>query len=80
MRQLTAEAESFPIRGRFAIARGARTETQVVTVTLTQDAARGWGECVPYPRYGESIESVLVQIEGMREAVERAAAGWNWRT
>lgn len=74
MRQLTAEAESFPIRGRFAIARGARTETQVVTVTLSQDAARGRGECVPYPRYGESIESVLAQIEGVRAAMERGCS------
>jgi L-alanine-DL-glutamate epimerase-like enolase superfamily enzyme len=70
MRQLTAAAESFPIRGRFAIARGARTESLVVTATISQGGVRGWGECVPYPRYGESVDSVLAQIEGMREAVE----------
>ncbi|MCA8929793.1 MAG: L-Ala-D/L-Glu epimerase [Alphaproteobacteria bacterium] len=75
MRQLTAAAECFPIRGRFAIARGARTESRVVTVTLTEGAATGRGECVPYARYGESLESVLSQIETVRDAVEQ---GGSW--
>ena len=70
MRKLSAAAESFPIRGQFAIARGARTESLVVAVTLTQGPARGRGECVPYPRYDESADSVLAQIESVREAME----------
>jgi L-alanine-DL-glutamate epimerase-like enolase superfamily enzyme len=70
MRQLTAAAESFPIRGRFNISRGAKTESVVVLATIHEGAQAGRGECVPYARYGEGIDSVLRQIESAREAIE----------
>lgn len=66
---LAVEIERFPIAGVFRIARGAKTEAQVVTCTLTQEGATGRGECVPYARYGETVESVVAQIEAMRSAV-----------
>lgn len=70
MRQLAIQRESFPIRGVFRISRGARTEAHVVTVTLTEDGARGWGECVPYARYDETIDSVIAEIEAVRPLIE----------
>ncbi len=69
-RRLTTAREVFPIRGVFRISRGARTESVVVTATITQGGATGRGECVPYARYGESVESVLAQIESARAAIE----------
>ena len=39
---------------------------------LGDGKARGRGECVPYARYGESVESVLAQIKAMEP---RLAAG-----
>jgi len=57
------EAERFEIAGGFRISRETRTHAQVVVVTLEDGALRGRGECVPYPRYGESLESVQSQIE-----------------
>ena len=71
MRTLDAVGESFPIRGQFAIARGARTESLVVTVTLRQGSATGHGECVPYPRYDETVDSVLAQIKSVQPAIEQ---------
>ncbi len=68
--RLSIEAETFPIAGSFTIARGSRTEVKVVTASLTQDGLTGRGECVPYPRYGESVESVTAQIEAARAAIE----------
>ncbi|KZL23160.1 N-acetyl-D-Glu racemase DgcA [Pseudovibrio sp. WM33] len=68
--RLSIEAETFPIAGSFTIARGSRTEVNVLTATLTQDGHTGRGECVPYPRYGESVESVTAQIEAVRGAIE----------
>ena len=65
--------ESFPIAGRFVIARGAKTEARVVTVTLREGDHMGHGECVPYARYGESIESVVAAIEAQRTAIEAGA-------
>jgi L-alanine-DL-glutamate epimerase-like enolase superfamily enzyme len=73
-RELTVEVERFPVAGRFTIARGSRTEIVVVTATISQGAARGRGECVPYARYGETVESVSALIEGMRERIEAGLA------
>jgi L-Ala-D/L-Glu epimerase / N-acetyl-D-glutamate racemase len=62
---LSAAAENWPIAGSFAISRGAKTEAVVVVAQLGDGKARGRGECVPYARYGESVESVLAQIKAM---------------
>ena len=63
---LAIAIERFPIAGAFTIARGSRTEAVVVTATITQDGVAGRGECVPYARYGETVEGVAAQIEAMR--------------
>jgi L-alanine-DL-glutamate epimerase-like enolase superfamily enzyme len=68
--RLNFSAESWPIAGTFRIARGAKTEAQVIVATLTEGGYPGRGECVPYARYGETIESVLAQIESLGNEVE----------
>lgn len=71
MTVLSVAAESFPIAGQFVIARGAKTQAQVVIVTLcNEEGARGRGECVPYGRYGETVASVIAAIEEVRPAIE----------
>jgi L-alanine-DL-glutamate epimerase-like enolase superfamily enzyme len=70
MRSLIARAERWPIAGAFVIARGAKTEAAVVVVEISQDSFTGRGEGVPYPRYGETLDSVLAQIEAVRPFVE----------
>lgn len=75
-RRILVEAERFPIRGAFIISRGSKTEAEVVTCTIVEGEAAGRGECVPYARYGESVESVCRAIEGVRGALEgRAGRG-----
>lgn len=61
--ETSVRVESWPIRDGFRIARGARTAAEVVVVELVDSGCRGLGECVPYSRYGESIDSVLAEIE-----------------
>jgi L-alanine-DL-glutamate epimerase-like enolase superfamily enzyme len=73
MRQLSLLVERFPIAGKFVISRGAKTEAVVITATIQSDRARGRGECVPYARYGESIDSVLTQMESARPHIETGA-------
>jgi L-alanine-DL-glutamate epimerase-like enolase superfamily enzyme len=70
MPRLIVSVQRFPIAGAFVIARGAKTEAVVVVATLEGEGLRGRGECVPYGRYGESVESVLAQIESIRPALE----------
>ncbi len=72
-RGLHIAIERFPIAGRFVISRGAKAEAVVVVVTLKEGDFRGRGECVPYARYGESIESVIAQIEGWRSPIDDGA-------
>lgn len=71
--ELTLTVDAFPIAGRFVISRGAKTEARVVTATLRDGDAVGRGECVPYARYGESVESVTAAIETARKALESGA-------
>ena len=69
---ITAVAESFPLAQVFTISRGSRTEAKVVTVSVSRDGHFGRGECVPYPRYGESVASVIAQIESLPPRITRA--------
>ena len=73
MRSLTSRAERWPIAGRFVIARGAKTQADVVVAEIADGAARGRGECVPYPRYGHTPDSVLAAIEAVRPEIEAGA-------
>ena len=59
------------MRGTFRISRGARTETPTIVAEIEQAGRVGRAECVPYPRYGESNDSVVVEIETVRSAIER---------
>ncbi len=69
MPELRVAREVFPVEGSFTIARGSRTEAVVVTATLSDGAHEGRGECVPYARYGETVEGVIAAIEAMRPAL-----------
>jgi L-Ala-D/L-Glu epimerase len=74
MRTLETAVERWPIAGSFTISRGSRTEAVVVVATITEGGIAGMGECVPYARYGESVESVIAQIEGVAAAVRGGAS------
>jgi L-alanine-DL-glutamate epimerase-like enolase superfamily enzyme len=65
---LTVRTERWPIAGSFTIARGAKTEAAVVVAEISDGRATGRGECVPYGRYGETVESVTAAIEAMQSA------------
>lgn len=71
--QISIKAESFPLEEVFTISRGSRTHASVLTVSIKRDGVSGHGECVPYSRYNESIESVKKQIESLPEKFDRAS-------
>jgi L-alanine-DL-glutamate epimerase-like enolase superfamily enzyme len=70
LRQLTARHESLPLARPFRISRGVKTAADVVIVEISEGGVTGRGEGVPYPRYGESVESALATIESQRAAIE----------
>ena len=62
---IQAKVEIFPLALVFRISRGARTQAEVVNVTIEKDGVTGRGECVPYARYNETLESVIKQVESL---------------
>jgi L-alanine-DL-glutamate epimerase-like enolase superfamily enzyme len=67
--RLDVAVESWPVAGRFAIARGSKTEAVVVVATLRDGEFVGRGECVPYARYRETVDGVADAIGAMAPAI-----------
>jgi L-alanine-DL-glutamate epimerase-like enolase superfamily enzyme len=65
--------ETWPIAGEFVIARGAKREAVVVVVHVSDGTVVGRGECVPYARYGETVESVRTAILAQPNVTSRNA-------
>ena len=55
----------------FTISRGSRTEAKALTVRITDGTHQGWGECVPYARYDETLGSVEATIAALPEVFTR---------
>jgi L-Ala-D/L-Glu epimerase len=72
---ITYNAQTWPLAEAFVISRGAKNEAQVVVAEVGDGTVVGWGECVPYARYGETIETVSRQIEAARQHLARIQAG-----
>ncbi len=62
----------FALAEVFTISRGSRSHARVLTVRIERGGVVGWGECVPYARYGETLESVTEQIVALPDTVDRA--------
>ncbi|HEX4553036.1 MAG TPA: N-acetyl-D-Glu racemase DgcA [Xanthobacteraceae bacterium] len=68
---LNVATERWPIAGAFTISRGSKTEAHVVVAEISDGLYRGRGECVPYGRYGETIEGVAATIARMGPEIAR---------
>src|SRR4249920_2880161 len=69
--RLAARIEYWPIAGSFSISRGAKTEAVTVVAEVRRGGLTGRGECVPYPRYGETPQATLAALEAMQGQVSR---------
>lgn len=70
---ITVTADSFALARTFTISRGSKTEARVLTVRVTRGGVTGWGECEPYSRYGESLDSVTATLLALPEGISRTA-------
>jgi L-alanine-DL-glutamate epimerase-like enolase superfamily enzyme len=70
--EISVTRDVFRLAQVFTISRGSRTEARVLTVRISDGGVTGRGECVPYARYDETLDSVTAQIEGLPETVTRA--------
>jgi L-alanine-DL-glutamate epimerase-like enolase superfamily enzyme len=67
--RLSVQRRAWPLAQPFAISRGSKTTAEVVVAEVSDGEFRGRGECVPYPRYGETVDSVVTALEAMKGAV-----------
>jgi L-alanine-DL-glutamate epimerase-like enolase superfamily enzyme len=73
--KLSVAIETWPLRDAFVISRGAKTEARVVVAMLFDGTHTGRGECVPYARYGETVEGVAETISATGPIDNRATLG-----
>ena len=63
---IAAREEVWPLKETFRISRGSRTETRVVVATISDGQHSGRGEGVPIRRYNQTSESLVAQIESIK--------------
>src|SRR5258705_13001315 len=68
---LRVATERWPIAGAFTISRGSKTQAEVVVAEVDDGLHRGRGECVPYGRYGETVEGVAAAIARLEPEIAR---------
>ena len=66
---LDVAVETWPMTGVFRLSRGSKSEARVVVVTLHDGPFTGRGECVPYARYGETVDGVVAAIRAAGQAL-----------
>ncbi len=70
---ITVTHDTFRLAQIFTLSRGSKTEARVLTARITRKGHTGWGECVPYARYGETVENVAAQIQTLPNDITRTA-------
>lgn len=65
LRTLHASGEHWPLATPFRISRGVRTQADLVVAEVRQGDLVGRGEGAPIPRYGDSVESCVAQLEAI---------------
>ena len=68
---IKTKVDVFPLKKLFTISRGSRTEAEVVSVKVSKNGFTGYGECVPYKRYNETVKSVIDQITNLNQINNR---------
>ena len=69
---LTVTRDSFALARTFTISRGSKTSAEVLTVRVTRNGVTGWGECVPYARYGGTLDGDTALITALPADITRA--------
>jgi L-alanine-DL-glutamate epimerase-like enolase superfamily enzyme len=70
LRTLSATSEYWPLATPFRISRGVRTEADVVVAEVRQGDLVGRGEGAPIPRYGDTVDSCVAQLQSVAKFVE----------
>lgn len=69
MPELSVDCENWPLARPFAIARGTKSCAEPVVATIRDGDLSGRGECLPYARYGETVDGVAEAIRALAPAI-----------
>lgn len=69
--KLNVETKVWLLREPFTISRGTMTQVEVIVTRIEQNGLVARGEAVGVDYHGETIESMLAQIESIRPKIER---------
>ena len=61
---------SWDLNKSFNISRGSKTTAETIEVKIETNNFYGYGECVPYKRYNETIDSVTSEIHKLKPDIE----------
>ena len=70
MIKLLIQEQVWNLNKSFNISRGTKLTADTLQVHLIKDGEKGSGECVPYSRYNETINSVKNQINELKKDIE----------
>ena len=73
VRELHVQKVEWPLKTVFRISRGAKQKAEAVRVRIHEDGYQGQGEAVPYPRYGQTVDSSREEIERVCDALKDGA-------
>ena len=68
---IAIKRETFELKKIFTISRGSKVNAEVITISISKNGFIGYGECIPYKRYNETIDSVINQIETVKKIDNR---------
>jgi len=71
VRRISIAEEKWPLAKPFIISRSARTETTTIKVSISDGSYQGVGEGVPNPRYDETPDSLISQIQVVESVIEK---------
>lgn len=74
MQNIIIDVEVWPLTTAFTIARGRKTQAEVLVIKIEADGQVGQGEAVPYRRYGETMQSARAALEACRPELRAGAS------
>lgn len=63
--KITSVGRQCDLRTAFGISRGSKTAIRTLEVQVESDGLIGLGESTPYPRYSETVESCIAQLDSL---------------
>lgn len=65
--QLNYKTKVFKLKDEFKISRISKKIVAVIEIYLKVDSIYGLGECIPYPRYNERLEDILIYLKKINQ-------------